>query len=780
MATGGFDAQKKDGADVVVDGSAAPPRSSSHSHSHHHHHHHAKKEEATEKEEEEVGSKVACCGGGHHSHSDHHHHHTHDEHVEDEGEEEALDTNHRGGGNDDDAPLCLAVIREGGADVVVFDASGEPRTFRYEGDVRDLCFESHGNIDESILTPCFDGDGMHGSPKDNARCFCGVDAPHLHAHLKDPQTCGTTPNSSNNNSNNSDHLARLATHTLLTVRDDNFPSGGGDESTAVALRGGPDGDEVSAGLLNISVTESMPNQCNAWELEAFRMRGARGKGSHGNGGSRRIHKVKHDDHYDYLVHNKLTGQLHLEHPCDNCGMDDVHGTFKIVGQRRLARSGSSDVQLHFFEVSQQPFSLMEHFQNVFQPHQSDRVAAVENLLTPSSSGLLSSSSPVRRNHRHVSFGGEASEATKAIPKTVRSTFACTGICCSSEIPAIRSILEPVSGVRKVLVNASVKQVLVDFDPSLASTSDLAQRLTKNGFVATVKFDGGGAVTAASGTGPARTVLYVEGICCASEVPAVTSILEPLPGVSRISVNTTAKLVYVHHIAAASAPQLLADALSREGFAASIKETNATKSTGALSSNSPFVRSTLSYSDANPDGDPTIITAPRPDADNDLVAEDLAAVLRAYPPSQVESFVVDAAAKTITVVHSPFVLSAQTVADKLANPTARLQVTVTLDGGDPKTWNLPAFDDVDAAGDLGIDEGHTYPRPTVVLSGVCWLISMLHYVGGKWWVAASIHRFALLVFDGSIVSHCVDFFFATGITSSMWASYRYCLASRPSP
>jgi hypothetical protein len=66
--------------------------------------------------------------------------------------------------------LCLAVIRETGADVILFDKSGVPRTFRYNGTKEDfskLCFDSHGMDGwmSHLLTPCFDEDGNHGNPE---------------------------------------------------------------------------------------------------------------------------------------------------------------------------------------------------------------------------------------------------------------------------------------------------------------------------------------------------------------------------------------------------------------------------------------------------------------------------------------------------------------------------------------------------------------------------------------------------------------------------------------
>jgi Cd2+/Zn2+-exporting ATPase len=44
----------------------------------------------------------------------------------------------------------------------------------------------------------------------------------------------------------------------------------------------------------------------------------------------------------------------------------------------------------------------------------------------------------------------------------------------------------------------------------------------------------------------RSQLYVQGICCASECPSIHKILKPLPGVRKVQINITTKMVYVHH------------------------------------------------------------------------------------------------------------------------------------------------------------------------------------------------------------------------------------------
>ncbi|GKY99542.1 hypothetical protein MPSEU_000908400 [Mayamaea pseudoterrestris] len=446
-----------------------------HSHSHHH--------GASPLQEKRSG----CCGGSesagtidseptlttrssehHHSHTHHHHHHAEEE--------------------ESNSVLCLAVVRENGTDVVIFDASGVPMTFRYQkneasstaangtSDDKDsqvlqqqkLCFSTHGaTAIDDWMTPCFDEHGNHGTPAES--CFCGVDTPHVHAHLRNmclaahqqqqerDTAMTTTTSSSSKDGYGLEQL--LASQTLYLI-----PTGTTDTD---------EDDAAACNLLVLPVSDSLPKACNSQEIQK-RFNAAKCRKTHQhdstcssataaykdykNSKARRIlHKVRHDDHEDYLVHNADTGELHLEHACADCGSDDVHGRFQNVGQRkwRNKRRGSSSssfkhVQLHFFEVSPTPFSILDHLPNLFDTKTSGRVATVENILK---TATAATTTPVKAaKPAHVSVPTiEPPLATATLP-LARSILSCDKICCSSEVPMIRRVLEPMPGVEKVMVN----------------------------------------------------------------------------------------------------------------------------------------------------------------------------------------------------------------------------------------------------------------------------------------------------------------------------------------
>ena len=653
-----------------------------------------------------------------------------------------------GSGSDggDGTSLCLAVVRENGTDVVLFDATGKPRTFRYQGPkppaAASLCFRSHGGYDD-WLTPCLDEDGRHIVTSNNEQadaesCFCGVETPHLHAHVRDPATCdgddGDPKMASERN------IGKLASQIL-------HPNDEEEEND-------------SDGVLHMPVTERMPKQCNFQQAARSASEASGGSSSHHgcsnsstrndncnssssapcHPGNRRLHKVQHDDHVDYLVHNGATGSLHLEHPgCADCGKNDIHGKFDAVGKRRLKK-----VQIHFFEVAPRPFNVLECLTDLFQMDTDARVNAVENIMKKPSATTTSE----RQQRQHHLEDSSSSSSKRKAPGTgvretkmnakpdknavVRSTFKCTQICCAAEIPMINSVLEPVQGVDKIMINVTLKQVMVDHNVAQITASEIAKTL--HSFGATVTRDGGeisGSGTPTTTT-TGRSQFYVQNICCASEIPAILSIVEPVPGVHKVSINTTTKLVYVDHATDTVTAQQICDLLNADSFGALIRLDAAT----VQPRGSAFVQSQLSLlmmRNAPADGD---------NNNNDDAAVDYTETLTTFlqtfvDASQVETFVVDLPGQRITVTHNPFCLSAPKIAALVSERTP-LEATVTLDGADPAHWDYPQtlqtnalVEDADAAAMANSERGATYPRPTVVVSGLLWVVSMLSWIGGNW-------------------------------------------------
>ena len=150
-------------------------------------------------------------------------------------------------------------------------------------------------------------------------------------------------------------------------------------------------------------------------------------------------------------------------------------------------------------------------------------------------------------------------------------------------------MESLEGVNKTMINVPLKQVTVDHDPSIIVAKDIESALNKARFGASVKRDGGARMVGAGGSG--RSQFHVEKICCASEIPAINKILEPIDGVTKVAINVTTKFVYVDHATSTVSAQALCDALNDAAFGATIKKDAGLTVKGAIPA---YVTSTLKF------------------------------------------------------------------------------------------------------------------------------------------------------------------------------------------
>jgi copper chaperone CopZ len=455
--------------------------------------------------------------------------------------------------DEDDMVTCIGLIAKDGSAIAIYDVKGDLQTFSLpNGDIRKLCFSSHGHDADDLLTPCFDDEGLHGEPEES--CFCGVDTPHLHAHVHDPKTCNdltTTDKKKNDLETDLMLLARLTLHPTKSS-----------SSTTMAE-------------LHIPLDESKKtafNKCNSMDYEPVVPK-------EGEPPLAEI-KVLHGDHYDFLVYNHRTKELHLEHPCDDCGDRDWHGSYQLVEKRKW--QAECKVQLNVYDQAKQRVEMILGEDALDQNCCSKNAcnAGTEPKSTSTGGDCCGGDSLGKEGSSTKSSdccsGGKCStkDSTSATVKTletdsvtccsdesicpkeccstgfctrkrkkpgnnVRSTFHCVAICCASEIPAINSILDPINGIAQVKVNVPLMNVIIDHDCLKISATEIERILNVNSFGAKVERDGGQAMNEKS---VGRSRFFVEKICCASEIPAIRSIVEPIDGVSGILINVTTKMV----------------------------------------------------------------------------------------------------------------------------------------------------------------------------------------------------------------------------------------------
>jgi len=490
-------------------------------------------------------------------------------------------------------PVCFALSHnnEKSAGIDIYDRDGEVVGFVVDDEHStpapsntkhgDLCFLTHGHDDVAdLLTPCFDSTGRHLKPdaeknRPESCSFCDEDDAHLHAHFYSDK-CRMADE-------------RLqASSTKKTQMDPSFLAG-------VVLRPAPaHGMEDSAGKDSrmLPGLDSLPQHqpCNSEQyrnLLADKQSEVSSCCADSNLGvrkrkrGRKMHPVRHHDHVDYLVYHEESKSVHLEHPCGSCGETDIHGKFNFVGQRKWKTSSKSEeMRLHFFEVPSAPFSFVEAFAELFETNSSRidvvRPASCCNANKQSGGPASGHAHEHSHGHSHEHSGSCGHGHGDAVPPAGpgRSQFHVKGICCSSEVPDVKAIVEPIPGVHGVSINVTTRHVYVEHDVSTLSAQQIKARLDQNGFPATILKDAGLTVSARMEpprNGIVQSQLHVSGICCSSEIPAINSIVTPLTGVKKVSINVTTKIVYVEHDPSVIPVQDIAEILNINNFGATVQK-----------------------------------------------------------------------------------------------------------------------------------------------------------------------------------------------------------------
>jgi hypothetical protein len=163
---------------------------------------------------------------------------------------------------------------------------------------------------------------------------------------------------------------------------------------------------------------------------------------------------------------------------------------------------------------------------------------------------------------------------------------------------------------------------------------------------------------------------------------------------------------VDHCSSIVSAQGICDKLNEQGFGASIELDHAAL-VGEMSS---FVVSIFSVNST--------------DAGS---IEELKGFLASLPTQQIERFEFNDKSNQLTVIHNPLFVTATDLAAAIETKTC-IATVVKVDGDEGKVWEF--FEQI------GQEEASTstksqYLRPTVMLSGIFWIVSMLSYISGNW-------------------------------------------------
>ena len=657
-----------------------------------------------------------------------------------------------------DKPDCIAILRENGH-VDVYDVNGQVKSFSSDKnantttatatvptatpsatatksavDPNNICFSSHGHDVDEFLTPCFDELGQHGDPEEG--CFCGIDTPHLHAHVHNDKTC-IDHDDHDHDKNDVSRLSQLTFHPVEYDSNSNSKQ-----------------DQHQHQYQPLIESESMPNACNAQELKSKLNRTDRNRKDYRNANNN-VFQIRHDQHVDTLVHNSNNGNLMLEHDCGDCGDHDVHGTLELVSKREWNRNHPSNpnpnsssnsnpnsvartrTRMHFYTIPKTPLRLLDLLADFFAMDE-DKASILRNAFPPCpkrvsrrpccppppcctegtcSTGTGESDVDVEQLEAGVEQAVAGSGAgTGTVRTSGKSSFFVSGICCASEIPAINSILEPLNGVDKVTINVTNKTVYVYHQFELMSAHGIKAVLDAEKFDARITKDAGAEAAAKQSrnvtlalTTSGKSSFFVSGICCASEIPAINSILEPLNGVDKVTINVTNKTVYVYHQFELMSAHGIKAVLDAEKFDARITKDAGAEAAAKLSQTrstvmSKYVESTFMV--------PSLLES----AD----ATRLKQVLRHhYSKDQMSHSETHVPSKTIKIDHNPQLLSTETLTEFLKKEGFGDGVTLVVDGFKEGIWSEGEEDE--------IEEHSTKLELNVALSGMFWIVSMLHLV-----------------------------------------------------
>jgi len=217
----------------------------------------------------------------------------------------------------------------------------------------------------------------------------------------------------------------------------------------------------------------------------------------------------------------------------------------------------------------------------------------------------------------------------------------------------------------------------------------------------------------------KSQFFVEKICCASEANQIMSLLGKVKGVNEVSVNTTTKTVYVDHDFDLTSATDVVNILNAERFGAHLRKDaalQAAKKTGVPTD--AYVKSSFDLS--------AVLSGLTTD-EQESTSNCMKYILEnKYVNDEIKDVVFDASGQTLSVEHRPYFLTVLGIVDVL--DSHMYDVSITHDGGADGLWALELMD-VDQ--EETIDQHKTSVRPTIILSGVFWVISMFSLIGGSW-------------------------------------------------
>ncbi|KAG6547379.1 hypothetical protein Mapa_010827 [Marchantia paleacea] len=195
-------------------------------------------------------------------------------------------------------------------------------------------------------------------------------------------------------------------------------------------------------------------------------------------------RIAHGDHFDWLIPLE-DGSYVLSH-----AQETVEGGSQFIEHGRLVKVGESLGQL-----KRRPKQLVDLFTYEGPKrigYESLPTAEVDNInekgviaiVKSPSHGCMTLASPGAPLIQEEMVKLSIPRGFKG-PGMTKTTFDVMGICCPSEVPLVKKILEPLPGVEEVAVNPTSKTVTVVHDPTIMADVQLVKILNEARLDATI-------------------------------------------------------------------------------------------------------------------------------------------------------------------------------------------------------------------------------------------------------------------------------------------------------
>jgi len=300
---------------------------------------------------------------------------------------------------------------------------------------------------------------------------------------------------------------------------------------------------------------------------------------------------------------------------------------------------------------------------------------------------------------------------------VRSQFYVKGICCTSEVPAVKFIVKPLAGVSKLQINIATKVVNVQHDISVITAQQIAIELSRKGFPTQVRRDGEDmALAKQQTTNNGRTTLHVEGALTPRDASRIEEKLSKMRGLSSIGVNIAESVIFVDHNVNVLTSDMCVEQLKPEfhcTVAIAGERAKRDSSASALDQigHSKYVESTIWIEGMH-------------SADLEAIEK---AVSTTFNLDQVRAFYPNLVSKTVKVEHDPNMASILDVVNTLSNYNVCAEVNV--DGADLNLY-LPLQEEYPSNQVASEEPSLMKIHSNVWFSGVFWVLSLFSYGEGR--------------------------------------------------